>query len=310
MVRTGVRRLILLLALTACRGDSEAMPDATPDAKGSYPPPRSDVFMRLGSPDTLDLAAWNIENFPAGGITPSRVADLITSLDLDIIMVEEIASETAWAELIARLPEHEGILSEHRYTPTEYQKLGIIYRKSMVTPSAIGLLFQSNTYEFPRPPLTAVLTVDDGVHRALSFRVIGVHLKAGIAQEDGDRRRLALQDLDGRIRATIADGTEDEYLIAGDYNEVLATTIGQTNMAPFLTAPDLYTIHTQAASDRGEITFVPANVMLDHITTTAALADDILGWQLVIPRLQTLPAYTSEVSDHLPVVLIAPLQPR
>ena len=305
-----MRWLALLFAVAACRGESEVTPDATPDADGTYPPPRSDVFMRIGGPDTIEIAAWNIENFPARGNTPARVADLITSLDLDIVMVEEIASETAWAELIARLPEHEGILSTHRYTPTDYQKLGIIYRSSIVTPSMVALMFPSDTYEFPRPPLTARIAFDDGVHRALSFQVIGLHLKAGVATEDGDRRRLALQELDTNIRAQIANGDQPAILIAGDYNEVINTTIGQTNFAPFLAAPDVYTVHTQAASDRGEITFVPTNKMLDHITTTIALTTELAGAQLIIPKLQTLPQYLAEVSDHLPPVLVTPLQPR
>lgn len=279
-----------------------------PDATGTYAPPRTDVFAPIGSADTLEIAAWNIENFPARNTTPSRVADLIASLDLDIIVVEEIASDTAWKELMARLPEHEGILSDHRYSPTDYQKIGIIYRTSIVTPSGVGLMFPQDTYEFPRPPFTARLAIDDGVHAAMSVRVIGLHLKAGIAMEDGDRRRLALEQLDRTLRANIAAGDEDEIVIAGDYNEVLDTTIGQTNFAPFLAAPDLYTVHTKAASDAGEITFVPGSVMLDHITTTVALADDLAGWQLVIPRLQTLPGYLADVSDHLPVVLVAPLR--
>jgi endonuclease/exonuclease/phosphatase family metal-dependent hydrolase len=299
----------LVVGLGACRGESADPEPMTPDASGTYPPPRSDVFMHLGSSETLEIAAWNIENFPAlAGTTASRVADLITSMDLDLVLVEEIASETAWAELIARLPAHEGILSEHRYSPTEYQKLGIIYRSSMITPSQVTLLFTSDTYNFPRPPLSALLAIDDGVHQPMSIRTIGLHLKAGVGSEDGERRREALVDLDAHIRARIAAGEEDEIVIAGDYNEVLNTTIGQTNFAALLSAPDLYTVHTQAASDRGEISFVPSGVLLDHITTTAALADDLGGAQLVIPRLQTLPQYQAQVSDHLPVVLIVPLR--
>lgn len=305
-----MRCIALLLALAACRGDPAAGPDATLDAPGTYPPPRTDAFARLGGADTLEIAAWNIENYPARGTTAARVADLITSLDLDIVVVEEIASETAFAELLARLPEHDGLLSEHRYTPTDYQKIGVIYRTPMVAPGAVELLFTADTYAFPRPPLAVTLAIDDGVHRALALRVIGVHLKAGVGQEDGDRRRLALETIDAHVRAQLAGGGEDEIVIAGDYNEVLDTTVGQMNFAPLLAAPDVYTVHTQAASDRGEISFVPASVLLDHITTTAALADDITGAQLVIPRLHTLPMYVSEVSDHLPVVLVAPLPPR
>jgi endonuclease/exonuclease/phosphatase family metal-dependent hydrolase len=310
VLRTGVLRTAFLLAfVVACRGESVEREPMPPDATGTYPPPRSDAFMRLGSADTLEIAAWNIENFPAlTGTTAARVADLITSMDLDLVLVEEIASETAWAELIARLPEHEGILSEHRYSPTEYQKLGIIYRSSMITPSQVMLLFTSDAYNFPRPPLSALLAIDDGVHQPMSIRTIGLHLKAGVGTEDGERRRAALGALDTYVRAKIAAGDEDEIVIAGDYNEVLNTSVGQANFAALLSAPDLYTVQTQAASDRGEISFVPSSVLLDHITTTAALTDDLVGSRLVIPRLQTLPQYQAQVSDHLPVVLIVPLR--
>lgn len=279
----------------------------SPDAGGSYPPPRTDAFMRVGGDTTLEIAAWNIENFPAlAGTTPARVADLIASMDLDLVLVEEIASETAWTELIARLPDHEGILSEHRYSTSEYQKLGIIYRSSMITPSQVELLFTSDAFNFPRPPLSARLAIDDGIHQPMSIRTIGLHLKAGVSAADGERRRDALVELDGYIRAHLAD--EDEIVIAGDYNEVLDTAVGQTNFGALLSAPELYTVQTQVASDRGDISFVPSRVLLDHITTTAALADETSGAQLVIPRLQTLPQYTSQVSDHLPVVLLVPLR--
>lgn len=307
MISLGVRRALLVL-LVACRGSTDAGPDAMPDAMGTYPPPRTDAFMKIGSADTLEIAAWNIENYPARNTTPARVADLIASMDLDVIVTEEIASETAWKELMARLPDHEGILSEHRYTPTDYQKIGIIYKPALVTPSKIELLFTAETYPFPRPPFSASLAISDGTHAPLSIQVIGVHLKAGVAQEDGDRRRIALEKIDGYVRAQAAAGQEDEIVIAGDYNEVLNTTVGQTNFAPLLSAPDLYTIHTKAAAEAGEVSFIPASIMLDHIVTTAPLADEVAGAQLVIPRLQTLPQYTSEVSDHLPVVLVAPLR--
>jgi hypothetical protein len=308
VIPTGVRWPILLLAFAACRDTSDSPTDAATD--GGYPAPRTDAFQRLGSPDTLEIAAWNIENFPANGMTPSKVAELITSLDLDIVVCEEIASETAWKELVDRLREHDAVLSEHRYTPTEYQKIGVIYRTSMVTTSKVSLIGVESSYVFPRPPLSVQLAIDDGTHRALSLRIIGVHLKAGIAFEDGERRRMALTDLDTHVQSLVDTGEEDEVVIAGDYNEVLTTSVGQTNFAPLLSKPQLYTIRTKPNAEAGEITFVPSSVMLDHITTTAALDDDLAGAQLVIPRLQTIPGYVNEISDHLPVVLISPLQPR
>src|SRR5690348_9865106 len=135
MHRLGIS--IVLVAVVGCRAaGGGASPDAmtgvdTPADGGDgfrYPPPRTDVTPAVGSPQTLEIGCWNIENFPDTAQTPSRVADLIASLDLDVIVVEEIASVAAWEELLERLRDHAGILSEHRYNETEYQKIGVIYR--------------------------------------------------------------------------------------------------------------------------------------------------------------------------------------
>ncbi len=303
-----VRHLLALaLVLLGCREQDAELDDARPDSDGyPYPPPRTDVFPAIGSADTLEIATWNIENFPLMSISPARTADLITSLDLDVIVVEEIASDTAWRELLDRLREHDGVLSDHRYSPTEYQKIGVIYRATMVIPGPIRLLFPTESFVFPRPPVSVELAIDDGVHRTLALEVIGLHLKAGGTTEDGERRRAAIEQLDAHIRAQVDGGGEDEIVIAGDFNEVLTTVQGQTNFAAFLGAPDRYTIRTQAAAEAGQITFVPSQRFIDHIATTAGLEDELGGSTIVIPRLHTLPGYVPEVSDHLPVVLVVP----
>lgn len=294
----------------ALGADAGARSDAASGSRDSeawpYPPPRQDVVPALGASDTLEIATWNIENFPADPTTtPSAAADLITSLDLDIIVVEEIASDTAWDELLARLRDHDGVLSSHRYTETEYQKIGIIYRTGLVTVGRPTLLFQGENNAFPRPPFAIPVTIDDGSDRALTIEVIGVHLKAGVTVEDGERRRLAAERLDGHLRAQIDGGGEDEVVIAGDYNEVLTTVAGRANLAALLGAPDRYTVHTQVAASAGEISFVPTRRLLDHITTTAGLASETSGSRIAIPRLDSQYAnYVDSVSDHLPVVLI------
>ena len=300
------RAPLLLLALAACRDVAPAL-DASPDSDGfPYPPPRSDVVPAVGSPDTLEIAAWNIENFPAEANTPRYVADLLTSLDLDVIVVEEIASETAWQELLDRLREHDGILSTHRYSATDYQKIGVIYRTSLVTPGAPTLLFPTDPYAFPRPPLSLPLTIDDHVHPALQLELIGVHLKAGVGLQDGERRRVAVDTLDAHLRTQIDNGGEDDVIVAGDYNEIVTTTEGQTNLAAILTAPSRYTLQTQPNATAKEISFVPSGRLLDHITTTSGLTE-LSAPHVVIPRLHlSYSGYVTHVSDHLPVVLVSP----
>lgn len=281
---------------------------APPDAPGTdgYPPPRTDLVPPIGSATTLEIATWNIENFPDTSLTASYVADVIASLDLDIVVVEEIASETAWAELLERLPEHDGALSTHTYSPTEYQKIGIVYRSSLVTVGAPTLLFTNDAYAFPRPPFSIPVTVDGD-----TFEVIGVHLKAGGALEDAQRRTLAVAALDQHLRDQIDSGGESEVIVLGDYNERVTTDDSRAVLAPLLTAPDRYNVRTEPSALAGGVTYLGfGGTWIDHITTTSGLASWFGAARVVVPRLDAMiPGYRSTISDHLPVVMVVDLPP-
>src|SRR5687768_5253699 len=57
----------LCIVVAGCpRPDDGGAPDAAalPDAPG-YPAPRDDLVPAIGADDTLEIAAWNLENFPA-----------------------------------------------------------------------------------------------------------------------------------------------------------------------------------------------------------------------------------------------------
>ncbi|MBK9035714.1 MAG: hypothetical protein IPL61_31435 [Myxococcales bacterium] len=297
--------LATLAALTACDlADGGSGVDAAAAGDGGvdgYPAPHVGVVPAVGSATTLDLACWNIENFPASPATASIVADLIVSLDLDLVVVEEIASDAAWNELLARLPDHDGVLSTHRYTPTSYQKIGLIYRTGLVTVGPPELLFVTDSYAFPRPPFRVPVTVG-----ALTLDVIGVHLKAGGAPEDADRRAAAARALDSYLRGQLAGAGDDQVIVLGDYNETLTSITGAEVLAPLM-ATDVYRVRTAAIASAGGASFIPSGAVIDHIVTTAGLDPEIGGAAAIIPRLdQQYPRYESVVSDHLPVVLSIP----
>jgi len=269
------------------------------------------VVPAVGGPDTLDVMAWNIENFPKSSRTVSTVADLVASLDVDVIAVEEVASVDAWNELVARLPEHDGVLSTHEYAPGEYQKIGFLYRSATVGAGAPALLFAGEGLPFPRPPLAVGFQFDDGVHAPLGFEAIGVHLKAGEQVADSDRRRAAVAELDRFLRAQIDGGGEGQVVVLGDFNEVLTDASGRSVLAPLLDAPDRYAVRTAAAAAAGGETFLGSGVMLDHVVTTAGLADEIGGTDARVVELdREMDDYEPDVSDHRPVVLSIPLAPR
>jgi endonuclease/exonuclease/phosphatase family metal-dependent hydrolase len=302
-----LRRALLVTALAAAacgRAPGGDSPDAAPP--DGYPPPRGGLVPAVGGPDTLDLACWNIENFPMTVHTAADVADLVTSLDLDVVVVEEVADTTAWQELLDRLPEHDGILSTHQYTPTSYQKIGVIYRTATVTLSGTELLFTNDTSAFPRPPLHTHLHYDDGTHAPVDLDLVGLHLKAGVTTDDIARRKDAVVALDGWMRGR----TDTGYALLGDWNQELDTHDGPSVWAPITGDPALYTIRTAGASAAGEVTYLPFHTMIDHVVTTAAAAP-IVGTADAIPlRLDQEYDPYPDVSDHVPVSLTIPLAPR
>lgn len=295
-----------LAAAAGCDLGREAVEtDAASTSIDATPPINPDLVAPVGSATTLDVACWNLEWFPKDSHTITMVADLITSLELDVVVVEEVASIAAWNDLVARLPAHDGVLSSHRYSPTEYQKIGFLYRTDVVTVGEPELLFTSDSFGFPRPPMKLHVEVTG---TGLGFDAIGLHLKAGTAPEDGERRAAAMVTLERYVRAQVDAGGEDELIVLGDYNEVLTNSSGQAVMGPMLEAPDRYRFRSDGAAAAGEASFIPSGKVIDHIVTTAGLAGELGETPAIIPRLDAqLQRYDAYVSDHLPVVLSIPM---
>jgi endonuclease/exonuclease/phosphatase family metal-dependent hydrolase len=305
----------IALCLAACKeGGTDGDPSADgappgPDADqgGNYPPPRSDLVPSIGSAGAVDIAAWNIENFPRSADTPRLVADLVTSLGLDLVAVEEIASIEAFDEVVARLPDHQGILSSHTYGEGNYPKVGFIYNADLMHVDGGALLFDDQGYDFPRPPLQVRVTVDDGSHPPVEFIAIVFHLKAGIGDDDRARRAAAIEALEGHMRDLVGAG-DDQVILLGDFNEALDSEEGRAVFAPFLDAPSDYAVRTLGPSEDGEVTYLPfGGRFIDHIVTTAGLSGEMSASDPVVPPLdQQLPGY-SDVSDHLPVAAAMPV---
>ena len=282
-------------------GESCAFDDDT-----GFPAPLTTRTDRIGSAETFDVAAWNIRNFPrSGSNTIATVADVITSLDLDLVSVEEIEDEASFNQLLARLPEHEGVLSTDSYSDGSYQKLGFIYRCGRLTPTNVALIFTGDGFNFPRPPLQVQFRYDDG-DRAFDFAAISVHFKA---QGDADsiaRRREAFLRLEAYVDSLVeGPAGPDEIVILGDFNERLDEPSGASNWRPFLDATK-YVVRTQPLSDRGEVSFLSGtNAILDHIVTTRAFDEEVGAGTALIPRIDSdIANYRDDVSDHRPVALI------
>ncbi len=293
--------LLLVLVAPACDLGREATFDGAP-GDAALRPPRTDLVPAVGTDASLDIACWNIENYPANPYAPIVVADLITSLQLDVVVAEEIADVDAWNELVARLRDYDAALSSHVYSTGGYQKLGVLWRRDVISAGAFDERYQDDADAFPRPAIALPISYDDGVHAPLGFDLLGVHLKAGTQPDDVARRTAAM----ARIAGDLATQAGARVMILGDYNTVLGAPDGDAVMAP-LVDPTAYTIRTAPLAAAGTVSFLPSSVMLDHLTTTAALDVDLADATTLVPPLDVeYPGYEAGVSDHLPVVITIP----
>lgn len=280
--------------------DAGELDASVPLLDGGVPPARTDLVDAIGSENTIDIATWNIEQFPKTSGTPELLADLIRSLDLDLVALQEITSEEAFDDVLARLPDHEGVLSSHTYPDGDAQKLALITKSSLLTVSDVDLLFTSSPYAFPRPPLRARVQVNGTV--PFDFTVVVVHLKAGVDDEDALRRTEAMVELEALMRGDVDGAGDDDIVLLGDMNEVLSHPSALPVWAPLLDAPERYTVLTRAIAESGSVSFIPAGIMLDHIVVTTSLTEAVDGRAPFITRLHdVLPGYLGTVSDHLPV---------
>ncbi|RMH37098.1 MAG: hypothetical protein D6689_21425 [Deltaproteobacteria bacterium] len=273
--------------------DAAAGADAVPP----YPPPRTDLVPAVGTASAIDVATWNVENFPKTPQTPRLVADLIASLDLDVVALQEIASVDAFDELVARLRGYDGVLSPHTYSDGSYQKIGIVYRRDVVSVDDVRLLLSDHGYELPRPPLAVEVSIAGS---SLDFRAVAVHLKAGFDADDRSRRAAAV----ALIEAEVAMDPDPEVVVVGDFNEVVTSDAGRAVFAPFFDAADHYVVLTDGLAQSGAETFLPSGAMIDHAVATADLAASVAADTIDVPPLaDELVGYRDAVSDHLPVVI-------
>jgi len=297
---------LLFSFVAACRAaPRDAVVDAAPSTDAtetySYPKPKSNVVTAVGSDSTFEIATWNIENFPKLSTTPEHVADVIASLDLDMVVLEEVQDVAAFKEVVERLRGYEGILSSHTYSNGNYQKLGYIYRSSLVQLSGAFLLFTQDGYEFPRPPFK----VDVVVNGSLRFTSIGLHLKAGVGFQDRARREDAVVILERFLKTTVNGPGNNNIVVLGDYNNTVSGS------GAFVFGPlnnNQYDITTKVNDNAGESSFIPTSALIDHIVTTQDFDTNIGRGTTIIPRLdEQMSGYERQLSDHLPVILRVPL---
>ena len=266
---------------------------------------------KFGSENTLEIVSWNIENFPkAGNQTVRDVVEIIRDLDIDIITMQEIGDTSSFRILLDSLDNYNGTYSTDTYG-NWYQKTAIVYKKDLVHISNKEMLFTNDSYFFPRPPLKVYVTAQID-NKTFDFTLIVLHLKASGGSENEARRRSAIQKLKNYLDTEISSATDKDFIVTGDWNDVLTDPPGSNVFTPFLQdSMDYQFLTAQIAQDPvNNATYIkpPYISVIDQILISVdVLPEYDTGFTQVIKIDNSFSAYINEVSDHRPVAAVFPV---
>lgn len=262
----------------------------------------------FGKQSTLEIASWNIQQFPKTNQTVSDVAEIVKDLDIDLFAVQEITNSNAFNGLLDSLTEYDGVVATN--TGSFPLWTGIIYRKSMITISSQNILFSDDPYNFPRFPYSVYIQANQN-NVTFDFTLIVLHLKA----EDGNpssqqRRKTAIDSLERYVNNKLQQGGDPDYIIAGDWNDELEDDSTNNVFNPFLNSPLQYVFLTfPFAGSQTEYTYIGGNFrsLIDHIMVTGSINASYNIDTQIIKIDQSFSQYEAEVSDHRPVAARIPV---
>jgi hypothetical protein len=273
--------------------------------------------------ETFDVVNWNIEWFgaPGGpaddGQQLENARKILTSLDAEVYVLQEIANPQAFRDLVSAMPGYRGFTSPYvsAGSAATAQRLAFIYKTAAVdSVGGRGLLTGAGQapgfWASGRLPYLFVFDVRiNGVRKRI--HLVNIHPKANEngseaeAREAYDRRRFDLQ---------VLKDTLDQYygraniILAGDFNDDIDFTVAalpfptESTYEPFMSDTSRYNALTLPLSKAGLRTYLTFDNVIDHVLVSNEMGDDYLdkSARIVIP-FGLVPDFGSTTSDHLPV---------
>ncbi len=177
----------------------------------------------------LRLGAWNLEHFGSRNDPPrteadvQAIADYIRGLDVQVLAVSEINGDKPLRDLVRRIGSGwKYVVGTSGQVGQDGQVApGILWDDSRVEMLGAGELVALGGQSvsgpvFHRLPLVAGFRDRAG---GPDFRVLAVHLKAGRAPEDRERREAEARRLRGFLEELVSDPEEDkDIIVLGDFN--------------------------------------------------------------------------------------------
>ena len=221
--------------------------------------------LEFGSDETFDIVTWNIEEFPKNGQnTIDLVSEVIETLNVDFIAIQEIADIDEFQNLVDNLDGWDGYCANSAYLVN----LAFLYKIDEISILNTSELFPNNSYHYPRFPLVAEITWNE-----TNLYIINNHLKAMDDAQSEERRRQACIGLENYISQYHSD---ENVILLGDLNDSLTDNEESNVFQCFLDEPQIYqfadmSIATGSENNWSLPSYNPAH--FDHILITDELFD-------------------------------------
>ena len=296
-----MRRLIFFFCavfIMSCQEETQEMGKLNPtdpDENNNPGTPVSGKYadcLFIPADGSLDIVTWNIEHFPKESNTPSLVAEMIQSMNADVVAVQEIESLTAFNQVVTTLGDG---WSGKLYLNGSLGQ-GFIFKNSEITSATdLTLLFTGDTSPFPRPLVVTTITHTSGKEVTL----INVHLKC--CDDGEERRKEASTKLKTYVDANLSD---KPVVVLGDYNDDITSSSSTNVFQNFISDSDHYRFAdiTVAAGSSSGWSYPSWPSHLDHMLVTNELFSSIDNvTTLKLNNCES--SYYNNVSDHRPVML-------
>ena len=290
-----IKTILLLLLFLSCSEKSDLI--FNPD-NGLF---NSSLNFK-GTDETLDIITWNIENYPKNDLTNTYISQIIDSLDVDIIALQEITDNVSFNELVNSLEGWSGYKSGG--SSSDYQELAYIINTNKVEIlSGPYTILNSYEYEFAyREPL-----VLECIYNNNHIVIINVHYKCCDGSES---RRLAASNLLYNYINSNLDS--EKVIVLGDFNDLLNDS-GINIFEPFLNDDDYsFADYKIAISSNEYWSFPNWPSHLDHILITNELFSNVISTNTVLIDYSInggFSTYDYYISDHRPVGIRLLLNP-
>ena len=188
--------------------------------------------LTIGEEQTLEVMTWNIQNFPKSEYTVDYAVGIISAIDADVIGLQEMESDSAFAVLLSNLQKQnpEDKWNGFRANTNEWEmNLAYLYKSSLINVDSIYQIYPDDEeyhQPFPRKPLILEFSYFDQ-----KLFVINNHLKAMPGEKNVVRRKEACKLLDEYIDEFLP---KENVIILGDLNDKLTDAVEENSFNVFL----------------------------------------------------------------------------